>query len=106
LRELVFEGDRSAYDAARMATNGYEHGFLDLDDVQQQAVRATNSVFSHVRRSIADVLSFSGEYRDWLLSRAPMDVASTRKIMRGRLIGEVADPAQLSAPGHEYPYLR
>jgi hypothetical protein len=28
LRELVFQGDRSAYDAARTATDGYEHGFL------------------------------------------------------------------------------
>jgi hypothetical protein len=106
LRELVFEGDRSAYDAARMATNGYEHGFLDLNDVQQQAVEATHAVFSHVRRSIADVLSVSEEYRDWLLDRTPVDVASTRKVIRGLLLGEVADPARLSAPGQEYPYLR
>jgi len=106
LRELVFEGDRSAYDAARMATNGYEHGFLDLNDVQQQAVRATYAVFAHIRRSIADVLSLTGEYRDWLLGRSPVDVASTRKVMRGKLIGEVADPTRLSAPRQEYPYLR
>jgi hypothetical protein len=106
LRELVFEGDRSAYGAARTATNGYEHGFLDLNDVQRQAVEATDAVFSHVRRSIADVLSLTGEYRDWLLGRPPVDVASTRKIIRGKLLGEVADPIRLSAPGQEYPILR
>jgi hypothetical protein len=106
LRELVFEGDRSAYDAARTATNGYEHGFLDLDEVQQQAIQATQAVFSHVRRSIADFLSLSGEYRDWLLGRTPVDVASTRKVMRGLLLGEVADPTRLAAPGQEYPILK
>jgi hypothetical protein len=106
LRELVFEGDRSAYDAARTATNGYEHGFLDLNDVQQQAVQATHAVFSHVRRSIADVLSLTGEHRDWLLGRNPVDVASTRKVMRGLLLGEVADPTRLAAPEEEYPILR
>jgi hypothetical protein len=106
LRELVFEGDRSAYDAARTATNGYEHGFLDLDEVQQQAIQATQAVFSHVRRSIADFLSLSGEYRDWLLGRTPVDVASTRKVMRGLLLGEVTDPTRLAAPGQEYPILK
>ncbi len=102
----MFEGNRSAYDAARTATNGYEHGFLDLNDVQQQAVQATHAVFSHVRRSIADVLSLTGEYRDWLLGRIPVDVASTRKIIRGLLLGEVADPTRLAAPGQEYPILK
>jgi hypothetical protein len=106
LRELVFDGDRGAYDAARTATNGYEHGFLYLNDVQQQAVQATPAVFSHVRRSIADVLSLTGEYRDWLLGRIPVDVASTRKIVRGLLLGEVADSNRLSAPDQEYPILR
>lgn len=106
LRELVFEGDRNAYDAARTATDGYEHGFLDLNDVQRQAVAATNDVFSHIRRSVADVLSLTGEYRDWLLGRSPIDVASTRKIMRGVLVGEVADPTRLAAPGQEYPILK
>jgi hypothetical protein len=106
LRELVFEGDRYAYGAARTATNGYEHGFLDLNDVQLEAVQATPAVFSHVRRSIADVLSFNGEYRDWLLGRTPVDVASTRKVMRGLLLGEVADPTHLAAPGQEYPILK
>jgi len=106
LRELVFEGDRRAYDAARTATNGYEHGFLDFSDVQRRAVEATHAVFSHVRRSMADALSLTGEYRDWLLDRAPVDVASTRKIIRGTLLGEVADPTRLSAPGQEYPFLR
>jgi hypothetical protein len=106
LRELVFEGDRAAYDTARTATNGYEHGFLDLNDVQLQAVQATPAVFSHLRRSIADVLSFTGEYRDWLLDRTPVDVASTRKVMRGLLLGEVADPTHLAAPGEPYPILR
>jgi hypothetical protein len=106
LSELVFEGDRRAYDAARTATDGYEHGFLDLNDVQRQAVEATNAVFSHVRRAMADALSLTGEYRDWLLGRAPVDVASTRKVIRGMLLGEVADPTRLSAPGQEYPFLR
>lgn len=106
LLQLAFEGDRGAYDAAREATNGYEHGYVDLNDVQRQAVEATPVVFSHVRRSIADVLSLTGEYRDWLLGRAPVDVASARKIIRGKLLGEVADPTRLSAPGEEYPILR
>lgn len=106
LRELVLEGDQNAYGAARTATNGYEHGFLDLNDVQQKAVQATKDVFSYVRRSLADVLSLTGEYRDWLLARTPVDVASTRKVIRGLLLGEVADPTCLAAPRQEYPILR
>jgi hypothetical protein len=77
-----------------------------LNDVQRQAVEATPVVFSHVRRSIADVLALTGEYRDWLLGRVPVDVASTRKIIRGKLLGDVADPTHLSAPREEYPILR
>jgi hypothetical protein len=103
---LAFGGDRGAYDAARNATNGYEHGYLDLNDVQRQAVEATPVVFSHVRRSIADVLGLTGEYRDWLMGQAPLDVASTRRIIRGKLLGEVADPTRLAAPGQAYPILR
>jgi hypothetical protein len=106
LLQLAFEGDRGAYDAAREATNGYEHGYVDLNDVQRQAVEATPVVFSHVRRSIADVLALTGEYRDWLLGRTPVDVASRRKIIRGLLLGEVADPSRLAASGQEYPILR
>lgn len=106
LRELVFEGDIGAYDAARTATDGYEHGFLDLNDVQRQAVEATESVFAYVRRSIADVLSLTGEYLEWLRRRTPVDVASTRKLVRGLLVGDVADPDRLAAPDQEYPILR
>jgi hypothetical protein len=105
LRELVFVKDKAAYDSARTASNGYEHGFLDLSEVQQQAVRTTEDVFKHIRRSIADALLLADEPRSWLLALAPVDVASTRKTVRGTLRGAVTDAARLAAPGQEYPIL-
>ena len=90
---LIFGGNSTIYQAAKTASDGLEHGFLELNDVHRHALRAANKTFEYVRRSIVSLLDLDPAVADELNSIKPKDVQSTRKIIRGRLLGTAADPA-------------
>lgn len=102
-RHLVLGGDDELSAAARKASDGFEHGYLDLSAVHQTALKHAGDLFRHVRRVILEVLGIDGEAYDFLLAREPIDSASMRKIIRGRFTGTTGD---MAAPTQEYPSLR
>lgn len=91
--EVVFASDSETYQAAKTASDGLEHGSLDLNAIHQHALKATDKTFAYVRQAIVDLIEVTPELRDELMSIKPKDVRSRRKIVRGRLVGEAADPA-------------
>ncbi|HEX3962995.1 MAG TPA: hypothetical protein VHZ03_41235 [Trebonia sp.] len=100
--QVIFDGDHGTYVTAKKASDGLEHGFLDLDKVARHAIDSADITFTCVRRTIIDILSLPRAVGTELMEIKPTDVQSTRKIIRGRLLGVAADPA---AEGQLYPLL-
>jgi hypothetical protein len=100
--QVIFDGDHETYVTAKKASDGLEHGFLELDKVARHAIASADTTFTCVRRTIIDLLDLPGEIGAELMEVKPKDVQSTRKIIRGRLLGTAEDPAM---DGELYPHL-
>jgi len=101
-REVIFAGDLSTYRDARYASDGIEHGFLDLSEVNRRAKAITATAFRHLRRAVLQLLGISLSEFAELHDRPPRDVKSLRKMIRGHFVGDGSDPAPA---GQEYPLL-
>lgn len=101
-KRIIFDGDLDTYRAAKAASDGLEHGFLELDAVARHAIACTDATFAAVRRSIVALLDLPDDIARELLALSPRDVQSMRKVARGSLLNTADDPA---APGELYPYL-
>ncbi len=100
--QVIFDGDHGTYLTAKRASDGLEHGFLELDEVARHAIASAETTFMCVRHTIIDLLDMPREIGAELMEIKPKDVQSARKAIRGQLIGAAADPA---APDHFYPLL-
>jgi len=100
--QLIFGGDRDTYQTAKRASDGLEHGHLELDEVARHAIKCTDMTFHHVRRTVIKLLQLPGDVAAGLMAVQPRDVQSVRKVIRGRLIGLAENPAPEGSP---YPYL-
>ena len=90
------------YKTAKKASDGLEHGFLELDEIAAHALKCTDKTFRQVRRAIIDLLGLPAAVAGDLMTITPKDVQSRRKVIRGRLVGAAEDPA---AEGELYPRL-
>jgi hypothetical protein len=99
---LVFKDDAEVHRLAREASDGLEHGFMEVSDVHARARAVTARTFELVREAILDLLPLSDDARERLRGVPPRDVRSLRKIMRGAFIGT----GDLAATDQEYPLLR
>jgi hypothetical protein len=100
--EIIFAGDTETYRAAKDASDGLEHGIWELDKIAAHALKSADKTFHYVRGTIVDLLGVSQEVAGELNEIKPKDVQSMRKVVRGRLIGVVEDPAM---NGELYPRL-
>lgn len=98
--QIIFAGDHDTYQTARTASDGLEHGYLDLNDVAAHALKSADKTFHHVRRSLIELLDLPSDVAAELMTIKPKDVQSLRKIIRGRLLGAAEDPAE---EGEMYP---
>lgn len=101
-KDVIFESDDETYRDARHASDGIEHGFLEFDEINRRAVAVTATTFGYIRRSILRLLEISETDFAELYERAPRDVSSLRKLIRGHFVGDGSDPAP---PNEEYPRL-
>jgi hypothetical protein len=99
---LIFQGDRDIYQAAKGASDGVEHGFMELSEVHRKAMIATEATFGYVRRAILRVLDISEAEFSELFVRVPRDVESLRRLIKGQFVGSGGNPAP---PDEEYPRL-
>jgi len=96
--QIIFDGDHDTYATAKKASDGLEHGFLELDDVARRAIASADTTFTCVRRTIIDLLDLPREIGTELMEIKP----TARKAIRGWLLGAAADPV---AQGEMYPRL-
>jgi hypothetical protein len=102
-QDLILSGDAALYQAAKEASNGLEHGYLDVADIHAPSVMYAEALFGHLRRTLVELLGLDAETSDFLLDIGPLDSMSMRKIIRGRFSGTTGD---MAAPDQEYPILR
>jgi len=98
-REVLFCGDSAVHDAARDASDGLEHGFMDFSEIHDRARDVTLQTFRYIRRAILDLLEVPEPARTELAGIEPRDVLSLNRILHGVLTG----PEPLAAPGQQYP---
>jgi len=55
-RDVLCKGDKATYDAARRASDGFEHGFMPLPEYRATASEVTPAVLGYVRAGILDLL--------------------------------------------------
>ena len=104
-REAIFRNDEEAYNLAKDAVDGFEHGSMDLGEVFRRAEQACPKVFEYIRGAIVELLGVSHTTRDLLLGAKygqPLDAQSMRTLVRGAFVN-VAD--ELAAPDERYPLL-
>jgi hypothetical protein len=104
-RRLIFENDDATYSDAKKASDGWEHGFLDFEEVRKLAVAARDATAMHVRRSILRLAGITGELAAHLDSSpygSPREWFPYARYLRGWLVGEIDNPA---ADNEGYPVL-
>lgn len=101
-KQVIFEEDNDTYRAARRASDGVEHGFLEMDEVFRHALVATEATFGYVRKTILRLLNLVGDEFAEMHNRIPRDVRSLRKMAKGHFTGDGSDPAPA---GEVYPRL-
>jgi hypothetical protein len=107
-REYIFEGDKEVYDAARKASDEFEHGMADLGTVRQAADSITEELFDLVRSAVLSVapsldLAASGA----LMSKRPIDVSPLYKQITGYIVSDnPSDPLNLGPSGEPFPMLQ
>jgi hypothetical protein len=107
-REYIFEGNKEVYDAARTASDQFEHGMADLGVVRQAADSVTRELFDLVRSAILSVaFSLDPVVSDALMSRGPVDVSPLYKQITGYIVSDgPSDPLNLGPVDELFPMLR
>jgi hypothetical protein len=102
-RDVICKGDHSTYNIARTASNGLEHGFMDMPSVRADAQQVTRKLFEYVREGVLDLLNLDTDVRDRLAKMTLLDVTPLYAVMKGVLSGDVDDVDQLGFGGDNYP---
>jgi hypothetical protein len=102
-RDVICKGDQPTYKAAYEASNGLEHGSLDMPSIRAVAQQVTPKLFGYVREGILDLLNLEADVRERLGKLRVLDVTPLHMTMKGVLTGDVADTDQLGFESDPYP---
>jgi hypothetical protein len=101
-RTVLFGGDGQAYSTTKRASDGFEHGFIPLDELRVLARGTRDSSAAHLRRAIIRLSGVPETSAVEMLGDpygTPIIGFPITKYLRGRLRGS-GDPAP---PGQRYP---
>ncbi|RZU33400.1 hypothetical protein BKA19_3122 [Blastococcus saxobsidens] len=93
------------YDAARKASDGFEHGFMKVPMYRAVAEEHGRTLLDYVRAGLLELLDLPETVRSELEAKRPLDVSPTWHEVRGELHGEVQDPHRMGEAGQPYPYV-
>ncbi len=107
-REYIFEGDKSIYDAARSASDQFEHGTADLGNVRHAADAVTGELFDLVRSAMLSLVpALDSAICGTIMAKAPVDVSPLHKQITGYIVSDQPyDPGNLGMAGELFPALR
>lgn len=104
-RRYIFHGNRRLCTRTGRASDGWEHGYMDLGDIRAKAKEVRDDAARHVRSAILE-LSETDPTAIATLTEAPFDtplrLVPITKYVYGKFIGEVDS---LAPEGQEYPSL-
>jgi len=107
VRELVvFEGDAECYKVVKEASDGFEHGFMPLDQIRSRALIMRDQTIAHLRSAILTIARLDDVVRAQLMDRPfdfPYPDIGLVKYVKGAIVGK---PDNLAADGYEYPLLQ
>lgn len=104
-RDVICQGDDTTYRTAYKASNGLEHGSMDMPLIRTASLEVTPKLFGYVRRGILDLLSIDTDVRERLAGMRIVDVTPFHHSILGVLTGDVAEPAKLGPEGEPYPWM-
>lgn len=103
-RDVLCRGGKVTYDAARKASDGFEHGYMHLPAYRAVATEYGRTLLDYVRAGLLDLLDLPETVRSELASKRPLDVTPFWHEIKGELHGEVKDPDRMGESGQLYPY--
>jgi hypothetical protein len=77
--QMIFHGDTDTYHTAKKASDGLEHGFMELDEIARHAVKCADKTFHHVRHTIIELLQLPGDVAMELMAITPVTVMRCRR---------------------------
>jgi hypothetical protein len=95
LRDTVFAGDLTALAALEKASNGFEHGYMEIADIVGLLEPIVESCFAHVRRALLAALGVEEPWIKRLLStdyKEPRGLVQALVLVTGKLRRQ--DPTQ------------
>lgn len=104
-RKCLFRDDTESYKAAKSASDGVEHGFLDFDEVRPLALTVRDRVAGYLRQGIIELLNVPDEIKRELIAKPyekPIGTEGYIRYLRGHLLANHND---LAAKGQEYPFV-
>ncbi len=103
-RDVLCQGDSVTYNAARKASDGFEHGFMDLRKYRAAAEQHARPLMNYVRAAVLDLLDVGEPVRTELNDKRPIDVSPIWHAVTGELHGNVEDPTRMAEAGQSFPY--
>jgi hypothetical protein len=101
-KELLFLGDESAYSITKRASDGFEHGFIPLDELRELARGTRDRTATHLRAAIIRLSKVTSVAASQMLAEPysnPIIGSPLTKYLRGKLKGT----GELAAEGQRYP---
>ncbi len=105
-RELILKGDQECYSKSKKASDGFEHGFLEFEEIQELATDTRTKMAQYIRDEIFNQLELN-ENTFKILTKEPFEKPlgywPVVKNIRGKLLG---NNPELALEGNEYPIFR
>jgi len=102
-RRIIFQGDTTTYAEARQASNGFEHGFLNMHEIAKVATTRAVQGLAYMREAILRAAGLDDDVVASLVSQRfshPLPSVRLARYIRATLLG----PAQgLAHPEEDYP---
>jgi hypothetical protein len=104
-RDILFGGDEECHRSAKAASDGFEHGFMSFDKIQEHAKQVRDKTALYLRKAVLRLLDIEQIYSETILS-FPRDIPLGHwpvvKYIRGQLLGS---SDELAVEENEYPIL-
>lgn len=104
-RRLVFSGDEVTYKKAKGVSDGFEHGFSDVEEMRKPASEVILKTAAYLRQVIIETLKIDATLQaralgaDYAKPRGPITVV---RYLYGTLLGKAE---QLAMPDQSYPHM-